>query len=108
MKKNIFVLSLALILTCSFIFHHPVSAADSSVGTYAALCGDCNNGQIVLRDTTNTPWINDHYEKCTHGYQNVNDLIQQRTVIRSYECTNKNCGNGYTNTSIETRRVHPY
>lgn len=40
--------------------------------------------------------------------EDMNDLIQKRTVIRTYACSNVHCSNHYTNTSTETRRVHQH
>lgn len=88
----------------------PVSAsALSPVSTpnvvpYAALCPDCNYGQIRYVSTTTGPWLFRAYVPCTSGDPRYNDTEEYRIITRYYACDY--CGSGSSSTTEETQTLH--
>lgn len=107
MKKKVasFILAIALMVSALSI---PASASIfGGIQTCAALCDECNIGQVYLKSTTYSDWYIYGYQACSHGDKTRNDIIKKRTVIRIYACNYSKCGMGYTVTSEQSKIVHP-
>jgi hypothetical protein len=95
---------------CSFGFVHVHAEDNSEIQTastiipFARVC-TCG-GSYYLASTSYSAWYTSSEVKCnSHTYGT--DLIQKRTVTKTYKCNS--CGKGYSNVSHEQKRVcHGY
>lgn len=85
----------------------PVSTTTetASIVPYARVC-ICGNGTYNLVSTSYGGWVTKSQVKCTHHNWGT-DLVQNRSVYKTYRCNS--CGRGYDSTSTERRTLcHGY
>ena len=82
MKKYISLFLMVLLIVSSFA---TVSAEVVEV-TRAWIC-DCG-GQVTLRSTDTGSWRNVGVGVCPHGNIDHHRVIQERTVVKHYKCSN--------------------
>lgn len=96
------VVSTLMVLVLTFMFVvTPVKV--SAQTTRAALCNDCNNGQMVIREQWYSKWSSPPaMNPCVHGHRQGDDWLYTRTKYIKYKCTY--CGVQFTNTFEEIKR----
>lgn len=103
MKKLISALA-ALVLGASLLTV-PAFAASDDIQTHAALCPDCNYGELIIVNETYTPWtIIDSYN-CPNTPGKV-DFLRERTHYTFWQCTS--CGAGDVSSKTHHENYCPH